>query len=74
MISSIERAIEGYMSTRCDVRSQHKLPCVSELHESVILSFFFTKTDIDNAVDRMLADGRLRVYGPYISDRKIDVL
>lgn len=63
----------AYMGTRCDVSSQHKLPGREELHSTVCLSVW-DHEKIDQAIDRMIGDGRIIAYGPYLSDHEIDVL
>jgi len=73
-MSVLKRAILAYMSTRCDVSSQHKLPGIEELHNTVTLGMLFTKKDIDKAVEELLTDKKLVAYGPYLSDHAIDVL
>ncbi|MFC5584488.1 hypothetical protein ACFPOD_05150 [Nitratireductor kimnyeongensis] len=68
-----KKGILGYLSTRCDVSSQHKLPTVED-----ILSTWTAETigrvRTSSLVDELLQEGRLISYGPYISDHPIDVL
>lgn len=72
-MTTIHRSILAYMSTRCDVSSQHKLPGKEELLHSVTLSLF-TQDKIIQAIDELIGAGKIFVYGPYISDHAIDVL
>lgn len=68
-----EDGLLGFMSTRCDVSSQHKLPTLNEIlgtFTAEMIGVERTKT----LVASMLEDGRLIAYGPYISDHEIDVL
>lgn len=71
---TFERALLAYMGTRCDVSSQHKLPGREELYETVCLGFLWDRETIDRGVDKLLAEGRLFAYGPYLSDHEINVL
>lgn len=66
-------AVMGFMSTRCDVSSQHKLPTMDEI-QSTILNEFFEDGLFVREVERLISTGILRMYGPYISDREIDVM
>jgi len=74
MRSLAERGILAYMSTRCQVSSQHKLPTKEELHNVVTLSFFHDKEVIDNAIFRLVSEKKLIDYDGYLSDHAIDVL
>lgn len=75
----IKSCILGYMSTRCLVSSQHKLPTLEEFHSTQACGLLlklglFDKDDVDKAFDELLEDKKLIMYGPYISDHTIDVL
>ena len=71
--STAENGILAFMSSRCDVSSQHKLPVIGDILDTVMAEFIGVERT-RKIVETMLADGRLIAYGPYISDRKIDVL
>lgn len=71
---ALDRLILAYMGTRCAVSSQHKLPGIQELQHSAGLSTFYDDVQIADTVDDMIKEGRLYKYGPYLSDRQIDVL
>lgn len=73
-MSVLKRAILAYMSARCDVSSQHKLPGKEELYYTVTIGSLFKKQDIDKAVEELLEEKKLVIYGPYLSDHVIDVL
>lgn len=70
----IRSAIIGYLSTRCDVTSQHKLPGREEIR-ATIFAGLLGRDEVLAELDRMISEGRLILYGGcYISDRTIDVL
>lgn len=69
----IDSALKGFMSSRCNVSSQHKLPSREEVLGTVWASYF-DAADVSARIDAALADGSFIAYGPYISDRRIDVL
>lgn len=65
--------LRGFMSTRCDVSSQHKLPTESEILGTFTAEF--CGVEACRAVIREhLNDGTWHQYGPYLSDREIEVL
>jgi hypothetical protein len=65
----------GYMSTRCRVTSQHKLPSREELLDHTVMADYFGHDVMAAALDALLASGAFRVYSEhYISDREVDVL
>lgn len=68
-----EQALKGYFSTRCDVRSQHKLPTLEELLVTVTASVVGVDT-IEPALKRLVARGTFFKYGCYYSDREINIL
>lgn len=68
-----ESGLLGFMSTRCDVSSQHKLPSVEEILGTWTAEIIGAERT-RKLIDAMLKDGRLIAYGPYISDHEIDVL
>lgn len=74
MDNIIKRGILAYMNARCEVSSQHKLPCREELHGTVMLGGLFKKKDIDEALDDLISSGKIVSYGGYLSDHVIDVL
>lgn len=65
--------ILAYMETRCSVSSQHKLPGREEILDCTFVQFTGLVV-AELVLDTMIADGTLRKYGPYLSDREIDVL
>ena len=67
------RALLSYMSERCKVRSQHKLPDRHELVNTVTARLVGVEW-MEWAIDRALENGTIREYGPYLSDREINVL
>lgn len=67
------KALPHFMNARCSVSSQHKLPSREEIAETAFASMF-DKQDVQSVIDEFVAEGKLFVYGPYLSDRKIDVL
>lgn len=69
-----KRAILAYMSTRCDVTSQHKLPTREEFYSTVILGDLFRRSVLDSSIDDLISEKKIHVYGPYMSDHAIDVL
>lgn len=71
---SAERAILAYMSTRCDVSSQHKLPVLEELYDTVTIGLLFSRETIDRTMVDLIARGKVFQYGPYLSDHVIDVM
>lgn len=71
---TVQRAILSYMSTRCQVSSQHKLPGKQELYETVTIGFLFDRKTIDAGIEGLLSEGKLFAYGPYLSDHAIDVM
>lgn len=71
---NIDTAILSYMSSRCMVSSQHKLPSKNEFYYTVTIGELFSQAEIDQAIDSLIAAGKIIEYGPYISDREINVL
>lgn len=71
--TSARKAILGFMSTRCDVISQHKLPTIEEIKVTTTAGIIGVDRTIE-VIDALVQDGTLIAYGPYISDREIDVL
>lgn len=71
--SSVRGFVMSYMGSRCAVSSQHKLPGESELLASSAAEFVGVQR-VKDAIDQLIAMGQLRRYGPYLSDREIDVL
>jgi hypothetical protein len=72
---SLDRFLLSYMSSRCDVSSQHKLPTYSELR--LVLDKYSDFLDVNKlrpTLDQMVVKGKLFKYGPYYSDHEIDVL
>lgn len=69
----VKRAILSFMSTRCDVSSQHKLPGEEGLL-STALAGFVGEGRVRTALSELLETGAIRRYGPYLSDRTIDVM
>lgn len=68
-----EDGLLSFMSARCDVSSQHKLPTLNEILGTLTAEMIgLERTKI--LVSAMLEDGRLIAYGPYLSDRENDVL
>ena len=67
------RAILSFMESRCDVRSQHKLPGLDEILNTVTVEYI-GKERAKRIIDSLLADGTLIAYGPYLSDHAIDVM
>lgn len=66
-------SILSFMSSRCDVSSQHKLPSLEDILDTFMAEYIgFGRTE--DMVKDMLADGTLIAYGPYISDHEIDVM
>lgn len=63
----------SFMSARCDVRSQHKLPSREEL-SSTVMAELVGSDRIDRLVDEMIRDGTIIDYDGYLSDHQIDVL
>ena len=63
----------GFMETRCDVSSQHKLPTLTEILSTVTAKTIGTDR-VARIIDVLLAEGKLIRYGPYYSDHPIDVL
>ena len=68
-----EAGLLSFMSARCDVSSQHKLPGVEEILATVSAEMIGVERT-RKLINAMLKDGRLIAYGPYISDHEIDVL
>lgn len=68
-----EAGLLCFMSARCDVSSQHKLPTINEVLETHTADMIGVER-AKKIIEEMLADGRLIAYGPYISDRKHEVL
>jgi hypothetical protein len=73
-MNTVQRAIMAYMSTRCNVTSQHKLPSREELYNTVTIGLLFGRHQIDAAVDDLVSNKKLINYDGYISDRSINVL
>lgn len=72
-VLTTKEALRAFLSTRCDVSSQHKLPTEEDILSTHMVKIF-GKEAIQKALNQMLEDGETRLYGPYISDRQIDVL
>ena len=72
-ISLCKSGLIGYMSTRCAVSAQHKLPTLDELQKSVTGSVF-GDVMVKAALGELLAAGKIIQYGPYYSDREIEYL
>lgn len=70
---SVMRGIMSFMSTRCDVSSQHKLPCEEDILETVFAEYI-GKDRVRAALRELIESGAIRQYGPYLSDRAIDVM
>lgn len=70
---NVRTFVLSYMSARCDVRSQHKLPGRDELSSTVMAEVVGTSR-LTRIVDEMIQDGTLIDYDGYISDHPIDVL
>lgn len=66
-------AVMAYMSSRCDVSSQHKLPTESELLATQ-MARFIGEGRMRLAIQQLLRAGKLIDYDGCLSDRKIDVL
>lgn len=69
----LRTCVRDFMSTRCNVSSQHKLPSREEILSAPCFSAFGA-TALAQALDGLIDDGTFHVYGPYISDHEIDVL
>lgn len=69
----LNAALFGFLSTRCDVSSQHKLPTLDEI-KSTAWAAYFTPEAIDVAVRGAILAGQIFEYGPYLSDREIEVM
>lgn len=69
-----KQVILSFMSTRCDVSSQHKLPTKDEITNSATFKMLFSDELVDRCIDELIDDNELIVYGCYISDRTIEVL
>ena len=72
-------SLTAYMKSRCDVSSQHKLPCIEELLQTVgmqHLKEFYGVTDehVKEFVQMKVNNGVWFKYGPYISDRPNEVM
>lgn len=67
------RAIFAFLSTRCDVSSQHKLPTEDELLNTTVAEFI-GRGRMKAMLDGMVRNGSVLRYGPYLSDHEIDVL
>lgn len=65
--------ILSFMSARCDVRSQHKLPSVDEI-KGTVMAEIIGADRATQMVQSMIDDGTLIDYDGYISDHPIDVL
>ena len=72
MITDLERGIGAYMRGRCGVRSQHQLPTLAELQQST-MGRYAGENEVAAMVNLMVEKGKLRRYGPYLSDREINV-
>lgn len=72
-MGDVRAAVGGYLSTRCDVSSQHKLPTEEEILATAFASVLGPGR-VRLALDQMERHGLIFRYGPYISDRRIDVL
>lgn len=71
--ATAREAVMSYMGARCDVSSQHKLPTEAELL-GTHFARFIGEGRIRVAVGQLVRAGELRRYGPYLSDRVIEVL
>lgn len=71
--ASARGAILSFMSSRCDVSSQHKLPSLNEILDTFTAEYIGVERTRE-MVNDMLADGTLVAYGPYISDHEIEVM
>lgn len=69
----VKRAILSFMSTRCAVSSQHKLPCEEDIMNTVMADFV-GRERLRIGLHELIASGAIRQYGPYLSDRAIDVM
>jgi hypothetical protein len=69
----LDTAVRAYLSTRCRVSSQHKLPTVSEIKGISSLGILLPNLTI-NQIEECLNRIQAKRYGPYVSDRQIDVL
>lgn len=70
---TVRQGVLSFMSTRCAVSSQHKLPTESEILGTQFAAFI-GKGRVKLAIAQLVSRGRLIEYGPYLSDRKIEVL
>ncbi|MER9506026.1 hypothetical protein [Mesorhizobium sp. M0579] len=68
-----ERALLAFMAGRCAVSSQHKLPGRADILNSTTVSFIGADR-ASELIDKMVQDGRLIEYRPYLGDHEIDVL
>ncbi|RWQ35833.1 MAG: hypothetical protein EOS20_17315 [Mesorhizobium sp.] len=69
----VEGFILSFMGSRCAVSSQHKLPGLAEILGTVIVEFIGVER-AKTLIEKMIKDGRIIEYGPYLSDHEIDVL
>lgn len=78
-LTMMKTSLAAFMSTRCNVSSQHKLPGIEELMDLTgikHLKQFYQVMDLDILihVEDMVAEGKWFRYGPYLSDHPIDVM
>ncbi len=76
--------VRGFCGSRCAVRSQHKLPCLQELEETLSFQHLqlcgVTKQHLHDYIQMLIDQGLMFMYGTdlrkgaYISDHPIDVL
>lgn len=75
----LRKSLDGFMKSRCQVSSQHKLPGIEELLDTITvhhLKDFYGITDdnVREVVEMNIANGLWFRYGPYLSDHPIDVM
>lgn len=74
LLKTARNGLRAYMTTRCAVSSQHKLPGREELLTTVTGSFLGREMN-EKALNELIAEGKVIVYGNcYYSDHEIDVL
>lgn len=72
-LDEILEYVMSYMNTRCDVRSQHKLPTREEL-DNTMLADLLGGDNVAKAVELGISRGQIIDYDGYLSDHPIDVL
>lgn len=70
----IERALFAYLSTRCRVTSQHKLPTKDEIVAALNRHMVVTDSLVQLLLDSRVEKGILLKYGPYYSDHEVENL